>query len=110
MFIKLDVTKAYEKFKWSFLHKVLISFGFVEEWVVWVMSCIMATSFLVLINGEHSSLFGASRGLRQGDPLSPHLFILLDEGLMGRVIKSNVAQGLIQGWVWGNSLPPQSHL
>lgn len=61
------------------------------------MSCVNSTSFSILINGEHSNLFGASRGLRQGDSLSPYLFLLLVEGL-GRLIKRNVEEGFIQGW------------
>lgn len=73
------------------------------------MSCVGSTSFSVLINGEHSNLFGASRGLRQGDPLSPYLFLLLVEGL-GRLIKRNVEGGFIQGWQWGGGIPVQSHL
>lgn len=75
--------------------KVLGAFGF-EEWIRWVMSCVNSVSFFVLINGEHSELFGASRGLQQGDPLSPYLFLLLVEGL-GRLIKRNVEGGFIQG-------------
>ncbi|XP_059066340.1 uncharacterized protein LOC131061549 [Cryptomeria japonica] len=109
MFIKLDMAKAYDRVRWSFLQKVLSAFGFEEEWICWVMSCVGSTSFSVLINGEHSNLFGASRGLRQGDPLSPYLFLLLVEGL-GRLIKRNVEGGFIQGWQWGGGIPVQSHL
>ena len=109
MFIKLDMAKAYDRVRWSFLQKVLRAFNFEEEWIRWVMSCVNSTSFLVLVNGEHSNLFGASRGLRQGDPLSPYLFLLLVEGL-GRLIKRNVEKGLIQGWQWGGGQPVQSHL
>ena len=97
MFIKPDMAKAYDRVRWSFLQKVLGAFGFEEEWIGWVMSCVTSTSFSVLINGEHSNLFGAYRGLRQGDPLSPFLFLLLVEGL-GWLIKRNVEGGFIQGW------------
>lgn len=109
MFIKLDMAKTYDRVFSSFLLKILRSFGFAEEWSQWVMSCITSTSFSVLINGDHTELFGATRGLHQGDPLSPYLFILLVEGL-GRLIKHNVGLGSIQGWSWGNDLQPQSHL
>jgi hypothetical protein len=60
MFIKLDMAKAYDRIKWSFLRKNLIAFGFAEEWVQWVMSYVTSTSFSVLISGEPSSLFSAS--------------------------------------------------
>lgn len=109
MFIKLDMAKAYDRVRWSFLHKVLQAFGFGQEWISWVMSCITSPSFVVLINGEPSDLFGVTRGLRQGDPLSPYLFILMAEGL-GRLIKSQVSQGGIQGWKWGHGITPSSHL
>lgn len=97
MFIKLDMAKAYDRVKWSFLFKILGAFGFASDWIEWVRSCVTSSSFSVLLNGEPTELFGASRGLRQGDPLSPYLFILLAEGL-GRIIRAQVASGLIQGW------------
>ncbi|XP_057826868.2 uncharacterized protein LOC131038443 [Cryptomeria japonica] len=80
-----------------------------KEWVRWMMSCVTSSSFFVIINGDSSELFGASRGLRQGDPLSPYLFILMVEGLCG-LIKSWVSHGLLQGWRWGHGLPTLSHL
>jgi hypothetical protein len=45
IFIKLDMSKAYDRVKWSLLHKVLIAFGFSQEWIMWVMSCVMTTFF-----------------------------------------------------------------
>ena len=61
------------------------------------------------MNGVPSKPFPTSRGLRQGDPISPYLFIILAEGL-GRFLKLRVYQGLIHGWKWGAGLPPISHL
>ena len=109
MFVKLDMAKAYDRVKWSFLRSILLSFGFSSDWVSWIMSCVTSASFFVLINGQPSQLFGASRGLRQGDPLSPYLFIIMAKGL-GRFIKHQVSQNSIQGWRWGNGLPSLSHL
>jgi len=65
--------------------------------------------FSVIVNGEPSDLFGASRGLRLGNPLSPYFFIIMAEGL-GRFLKFWVSQSLIHGWQWGNGLPKLSHL
>lgn len=109
MFIKLDMAKAYDRVNWDFLRKVLLAFGFSQEWVRWVLSCVTTPSFSVLLNGEPTKLFGASRGLRQGDPISPYLFIIMAEGL-GRLLKFHVSQNLIQGWQFGNGLPTLSHL
>ena len=108
MFMKLDMAKAYDQVKWEFLQKVLLTFCFAEEWVNWILSCVTSSSFSVIINGEPSNLFTASRGLRQGDPLSPYLFIIMVEGL-GIFINSQVGQGLIHGWSWNDSLPSYSH-
>ena len=64
MFIKLDLAKAYDQVSWDFLGNVLLAFGFDMEWVDWVLSCVTSRpSFLVLINGEPTNLFSASRGL-----------------------------------------------
>ena len=109
MFIKLDMAKAYDRVRWPFLRWVLSAFGFAKDWIQWVWSCATSVSFSVLINGSHSELFGALRGLRQEDPLSPYLFILLAKGL-GRWTKRNVESCLIQGWKWGGALAPQTHL
>lgn len=58
------------------------------------MSCVTSVSFSILINGEHSELFGASCGLRQGDALSPYLFLLLVEGL-GHLLRRHVELVLV---------------
>ncbi|XP_059068224.1 uncharacterized protein LOC131858791 [Cryptomeria japonica] len=109
MFIKLDMAKDYDRVKWSFLQNILLAFGFSKEWVSWTMSCVTSLSFLVIVNGEPSVPFSASRGLRQGDPLSPYLFIIMAEG-RGRLLKFRTSQGLIHGWQWGNGVPQISHL
>ena len=79
------------------------------EWVDWILSCVTSPSFSVLINGEPTDLFSTSRGLRQGDPISPYLFIIMAEGL-GRFIKFQAAQGIVQGWKWHNDIPAYTHL
>ena len=73
------------------------------------MSCVTLASFSDIVNGVPSKPFFASKGLHQGDPISPYLFIILVEGL-GYFLKLCARQGLIHGWKWGVGLPPISHL
>eukprot|EP00253_Pinus_taeda_P016827 PITA_16827 len=85
--------------------EVLESFGFSKRWVKWIHSLISTPNFSILVNGTPSKTFNASRGIRQGDPLSPFLFILAAKGL-GRYIKKERAANKIKGLkLWGNDLP-----
>eukprot|EP00253_Pinus_taeda_P033082 PITA_33082 len=104
MMIKLDLSKAYDRLSWNYLGKVLESFGFCRRWIDWIHSLISSPSFSILVNGIPSKIFSATRGLRQGDPLSPFLFILAVEGL-GRFIKKEREADKIKVLkLWGNNL------
>ena len=93
---KLDIEKAYDHIRWDFLLQMLERMGFGPKWIRWINWCISTASFSVLINGSPAGFFGSSRGLRQGDPLSPYLFVIGMEALsclLKRAVEGNFISG-----------------
>jgi hypothetical protein len=86
--MKLDLKKAFDSIDWEFLRLILHTVGFGDKFTDWILSCVTSANFAVMINGEATSFFKSERGLRQGCPLSPYLFILIMEGLSLLLSKS----------------------
>ena len=76
MALMLDLQKAYDRFNWKFIQVVLSNLRFNHTFIKWILTCISSVSFEVLVNGGKSDQFKSNRGLRQGDPLLPYLFII----------------------------------
>jgi hypothetical protein len=108
MLLKLDLSKAFDKLSWSYLRSSLLAFGFDPTWVSWIVNLTSSTLFSILINGVPSKPFSPSRGIRQGDPLSPFLFILMAEGL-SRTLKAAIRDHSLSGLTPHGISPPISH-
>jgi hypothetical protein len=87
---------------------MLPAFGFDPSWVAWILSLTSTTFFSILINDIPSRPFTPARGIRQGDPLSPFLFIILVEGL-GHSIQAAVANRTLKGMPMDGINSPISH-
>lgn len=87
MIIKIDREKAYDRLEWHFIKDTLVDVDLPQRLVNIVMECVMSTSFHLLWNGESTEVIQQSRGLRQGDPISPYLFVLCMEWLAHHIQK-----------------------
>ncbi|BBH00302.1 RNA-directed DNA polymerase reverse transcriptase-related family protein [Prunus dulcis] len=97
MAMKLDMAKAYDRVEWVFLEAMMVKLGFDSKFRGWIMECVNTVSYSVLLNGEPSGQITPSRGLRQGDPLSPFLFLICAEGLTA-LIRRQEERNLVHGF------------
>nr|GFA01324.1 RNA-directed DNA polymerase, eukaryota [Tanacetum cinerariifolium] len=109
LIFKVGFEKAFDFISWRYLDHILDSLGFGYTWRSWIKSCLSSSRAIILVNGSPTSEFSINRGLRQGDPLSPFLFILVMEGLHNAFIEA-MSNGLISGININNSTINISHL
>ena len=109
MAIKLDISKAYNRVEWVYLEVMMKKMGFLEKWISLTMMCVTTVTYSVLINGEPKGRITPLRGLQQGDPISPYLFLLCAEGLTA-MLKKEEAVGNIKGVAVCRGAPRISHL
>ena len=109
MAIKLDMSKAYDRVEWSYLEAIMRRMGFQDRWISLMMMCVSTVTYSVLINGEPRGTIIPTRGLRQGDPISPYLFLLCAEGLSA-MIKRKERIGGLRGISVRRGAPSISHL
>ncbi|GKB24004.1 RNA-directed DNA polymerase, eukaryota, reverse transcriptase zinc-binding domain protein, partial [Tanacetum coccineum] len=97
MVFKINFEKAFDTISWDFLLQVMHFMGFSASWIKWILGCLHSASSSILINGSPTCEFNIHRGLRQGDPLSPFLFIIAMEGLHV-AMEDAVTAGLYKGF------------
>lgn len=93
--LKVDLRKAFDSVRWDFVIATLNVMGLPQRYVNWISECITTASFTICVNGESGVYFKSRRGLRQGDPLSPYLFVLAME-VFSRLLKSRYESGYIR--------------
>ncbi|MCI15802.1 RNA-directed DNA polymerase (Reverse transcriptase), partial [Trifolium medium] len=107
--VKVDIAKAFDTLNWSFLLKVLNAFGFNQKFCNWIHAILQSAKISVSFNGRQHGFFSCSRGVRQGDPLSPLLFCLAEE-VISRSITKMVREGKLKLITGNRSFNVPSHI
>ena len=109
MAVKTDMSKVYDRVEWKFLDQVMRGMGFHEIWINWIIQCISTMTYSYLINDTAQGSVTPQRGIRQGDPLSPYLFIICGEVLSGLCSKAK-KEGSLRGVKVARHSPAVNHL
>ena len=107
--MKLDMSKAYDRVEWIFIEKMLTKLGFSQQWVKKIMKCVTSVNYSFQVNGQIYGKVFPSRGLRQGDPLSPYLFLICAEGFSA-LLRQAENRSDILGLKIARNAPSISHL
>ena len=109
MALKLDMSKAYDRVEWPCLENIMRKMGIHQKMIEVIMRCITTVTYSIRINGQTRGRIVPSRGLRQGDPLSPYLFLFCAEGLSALLRRATERQS-INGVAVCRRAPRISHL
>lgn len=108
MTLKIDISKSNDKVSWLFLFVVIKKFGINGKFLKLIIACVTNLKCLVLVNGVPQGFFSYVCGLRQGDPVSPYLFIIVAE-VLGINIQKSLDSKVLKGVKVASNLPPTSH-
>lgn len=109
LILKVDFEKAYDTVDWSFLLELLRARGFSDKWVGWINAILTSSKAKFLINGRQCGYVRYRKGLRQGDPLSPLLFVLVVD-VLSTMLNYALNSGVLQGVMLGNMGVKMCHL
>ncbi|CAM8948374.1 unnamed protein product [Rhodiola kirilowii] len=107
--MKLDMSKAYDRLSWRFLLRVMRAFGFSHQWCDLVYRNLSNCWYSIVSGGKSFDFFKSNRGVRQGDPLSPSLFIPAMD-YFSRLYNSLVMNNKIKSYIVPSGIPPLHHL
>lgn len=100
LIFKVDLEKTFDNVNWSFLNDIIIQMGFGPKWCKWINGCLASASISILINGSPTKEFKMERGLRQADPLSSFLFLMVAEALQLTILEAynnGIFKGILVG-------------
>lgn len=90
--LQIDLTKAYDNVNWDFLINILVAFELPPLFISWIKVCITTPSYSIAFNGELIGFFQGKKGIRQGDPMSSHLFVLVID-----ILAKSLDRGAVNG-------------
>jgi hypothetical protein len=109
MGIKIDMSKTYDRVECDFLEATMIRLGFEARWVHLIMTCVWSVSYSVVVNGNPVGAICPSRGIRQGDPISPYLFLQFAKVVSSLLLQAK-KRGVITGVPTSSKGPRLNHL
>ena len=107
--LKVDMMKAYDRVEWNYLEAVMLKLGFPSSWVTKIMNCVKSVAFVLLLNGCKQDEFRPTRGIQQGDPISPYLFFIVAEGL-SCLLRARASNENVKGVVVAPTASAVNHL